>query len=157
MKNSEAGGGGYGMVPYAQCASTVIKSGGSSVRMGTTTYDECYLYRHMVPLVVTAGRENLPSGAEWERQISASGAEDSVKDMNAGWAGKMSRLGCGLGGTRTMWAGSVKTSVPVVTGAAAVEGKTTTSGGDAQRDRIWKGVPMFVAGIWWLLVGFASA
>lgn len=134
------------MVPYAQCVSTVIKSGGSSIRMVTTRYDECYLYRHMVPLVVTAGQVNLPSGAEWEKQMSAGG---DVKEMNAGWASKMSRLGCDLDGTRTMWAGSVKTKAPVVASAAVVEGKMT-SGGSAEMEKIWKG-RMVVVGIGWLL------
>ncbi|KAK3986936.1 hypothetical protein QBC44DRAFT_211625, partial [Cladorrhinum sp. PSN332] len=93
------------MVPYAQCVSTIIKSGGSDIRYATNRYDECYLYRHMLPLVVTAGEGDVTG--EWAKQMMTAGVASDAGKMNAGWESKMKQLGCDVEGTRTMWVGSV--------------------------------------------------
>ncbi|KAM7187554.1 hypothetical protein V8F20_010921 [Naviculisporaceae sp. PSN 640] len=107
---------GGGMVPYAQCVSTIVQDQGSYVRFVTRRYDECYFYRHMVPLVVV-GDDGRPDDG-----IGEAGR------LNNGWDSRLAGLRCDVqGAERTMWAGSVKTQVAAVTGTSVA----ATSGGAA--------------------------
>ncbi|KAK4230723.1 hypothetical protein QBC38DRAFT_468653 [Podospora fimiseda] len=138
------------MLPYAECVSTIVKSEGSSIRYTTNKYDECYLYRHMLPLIVTAGQGDVTG--EWAKHMTAGG---DVGKMNSGWENKMKRLGCDMQGTRTMWAGSVKTKErALATATGTADGKTQSSGAATERPRIWNGV--VAAGISVLLIGFVG-
>ncbi|KAK4170156.1 hypothetical protein QBC43DRAFT_348597 [Cladorrhinum sp. PSN259] len=137
------------MVPYAQCVSTIVKSEGSSIKYTTQSYDECYLYGHMLPLVVTAGQEDVTG--EWAKQMTAGG---DVNKMNSGWESKMKRLGCDMDGTRTMWAGSVKTkALAAATATGVVDGNVQSNDSITNSPRIWNGA---VTGLVALFVGFGS-
>ncbi|KAM7213628.1 hypothetical protein V8F06_011014 [Rhypophila decipiens] len=106
------------VVPYAQCVSTIVENQGSQIRFLTRRYDECYFYRHMVPVIVGVG-----DGIFNER------GEEEAERMNAGWDSKLSRLGCDTGDTsRTLWAGTVTEIAAVATGTGEPAGGVRSSG-----------------------------
>ena len=135
------------MVPYARCVSTIVESGGGLVRFTTRRYDECYFWRHMVPIVV-----DLDSGGGVLAGMGGGGGGGAdVEEMNAGWERELRRLGCEMGGSRTMWAGTVRTQVAVVTavGTGSVESTGRGLGGLSRRAVAVMGV----VGVGWLVIG----
>ncbi|KAK4206294.1 hypothetical protein QBC37DRAFT_435152 [Rhypophila decipiens] len=107
------------VVPYAQCVSTIVENQGSQIRFLTRRYDECYFYRHMVPVIVEVG----------DGILNETGEEEAEK-MNAGWDSKLARLGCDVeNASRTLWAGTVTEVAGVATGTGEPAGDVKSSGG----------------------------
>ncbi|KAM7185484.1 hypothetical protein V8F33_012371 [Rhypophila sp. PSN 637] len=107
-----------GVVPYAQCVSTIVENQGSRIRFLTRQYDECYFYRHMVSIVVGVG----------DGILNERGDEEAEK-MNSGWESKLLRLGCDTGdASRTLWAGTVTEVAAVATGTGGPAGDIKSGG-----------------------------